>query len=321
MYAMTGSSAVLLVRPRHFGYNPETASSNVMQQQLADASSVTGIAASARTESAALAGALRAAGISTVVAEDAEEPLPEAVFPNNWLSFHDDGTLVTYPLLAPLRRRERREAVIDAACAATGFTVRRRLDLTSHERAGHFLEGTGSLVLDRHERQAYACRSPRTSEALAQIWARELGYELCCFDATDASGIPYYHTNVMMWIGARCVAVCLEAVAEPQRQALRAKLARAGRTVIELGRDEIALFGGNMLELPLPGATGPRSLLVMSAHAAAGLRTGTAAAIRAHVDKIIAVQVPTIERVGGGSVRCMMAEVPLPAQPSPGVWT
>jgi hypothetical protein len=322
MRAMSSLSAALLISPRHFGFNAETAASNAMQRPhsaAADtAEAAAEVAARARAEGAALAQALRDAGVTTVVVEDADEVLPDAVFPNNWLSFHEDGTLVVYPLLAPLRRRERREAVIDAACAAARFTVRRRLDLQRHERDGHYLEGTGSLVLDRAQHVAYACRSPRTSETLATEWARELGYTLCCFDATDARGIPYYHTNVMMWIGARCAAVCLEAVALPERAGLRAQIEGSGRTLIELSRTEIAQFCGNMLEFGLHSATGARSLLVMSSSAAAGLRAETAAAIRQYVDAIVTVPVPTIERIGGGSVRCMIAEVPMTAAPPTG---
>jgi hypothetical protein len=321
MRAMPYSSAALLISPRHFAFNAETAASNVMQRPVVDAESTTDIVTLARTESAALARALTDAGVLTVVADDADEPLPDAVFPNNWLSFHEDGTLVLYPMLAAVRRRERREAVIAAACAATGFRVRRRLDLTPHERAGRFLEGTGSLVLDRRQRVAYACRSPRTSEALAGEWARSLGYELCCFDATDARGIPYYHTNVIMWIGTRCAAVCLEAVAEPERAALRLRIERGGRTLIELSRAEVAQFCGNMLELTLPGAARARALLVMSARAATAMSAATATAIRAHVDAIVTVPVPTIERIGGGSVRCMIAEVPILVPPQPGLAT
>jgi hypothetical protein len=311
MRAMPVPCAALLVSPRHFAFNAETAASNALQRLPASDPTALDVVALARAEHARLVAALDAAGIATVVADDGDEPLPDAVFPNNWISFHEDGTLVLYPMLAPLRRRERRAAVIAAACAATGFSVRRRLDLTRHEREQEFLEGTGSLVLDRDRRVAYACRSPRTSEALARTWAAALGYELCCFDATDANGIPYYHTNVMMWIGARCAVVCLDSVREAERAMLRVRLSAGGRALIELTRAEVAQFCGNMLELTARAGSATRSVLLMSANAAAALRAETAAAIGACVDAVVAVPVPTIERLGGGSVRCMVAEVPL----------
>jgi hypothetical protein len=298
--------AVLLVRPRHFRFNPETAASNTLQR---DAVTDAAVAARARAEFDALAQALAGAGIATVVAEDGDEPLPDAVFPNNWLSFHDGGGVALYPMMSPLRRRERRAAVI-AAASAVGFVERVRHDFTAHEREGRFLEGTGSLVIDHAARVAYACRSPRTDETLAYEWARQLGYELQAFSACDEDGRPYYHTNVMMWVGTRCAAACIEAVSAAERAVLRARLQHGGRALVELSRAEVAAFCGNMLELRAGPEPGGRSVLVMSATAAAGLRPATAAALHAYVDQIVVVAVPTIETLGGGSVRCMMVEVP-----------
>jgi hypothetical protein len=234
------------------------------------------------------------------------------VFPNNWLSFHADGTLVLYPMLAPNRRCERRAELIAMACESAGFRPRRRLDLTAHERTGHFLEGTGSLVLDHRARIAYASRSSRTDESLAREWSRELGYDALVFDASDARGAPYYHTNVIMWIGSRCAMVCAEAIAPADRERVLGQLRQDGdRELIEIDRAAVAAFAGNMLELASwDEALGDTSVLVMSATARTALEGPVMRRLGACVDSVLAVPVPTIERVGGGSVRCMLTEIP-----------
>src|SRR4051794_2496875 len=175
------ASAVLMVRPGHFGFNAETAVTNRFQQ--AGGSDHT--AAQARAEFDTFAAALAGEGITVCVAQDSDEPRkPDAVFPNNWVTFHADGTLVLYPMQATSRRAERRPEIIDTVVSNSGFKVRRTVDLTRHEKAGRFLEGTGSLVLDHIERVAYACRSPRTDEVVAREWAVEMGYELEMFAAS-----------------------------------------------------------------------------------------------------------------------------------------
>src|SRR3954470_4964315 len=180
------AGAVLMVRPKHFGYNAETAQTNRFQR----AGSSEQTAALARAEFNAFAAALAGEGVTVCVAEDADEPRnPDAVFPNNWVSFHADGTMVLYPMQAASRRLERRTAVIDVV-RQSGFKVRRTLDLTHHEQSGRYLEGTGSLVLDHRERVAYACLSPRTHEPVAREWAAAMGYQLELFTARDARGTP-----------------------------------------------------------------------------------------------------------------------------------
>jgi hypothetical protein len=302
--------AVLMIRPAAFGFNRETAASNRWQRDTGAAAAA--IAAAARREFAGLEAALRSEGIATCVVEDSCPPMrPDAVFPNNWLSFHEDGTVVLYPLQTPSRRAERREDVVQAVTAQLGFALRRLVDLTHHEQHGRFLEGTGSLVLDRAARRAYACRSPRTNAQLAEEWARALDYELLLFDACAPDGTPPYHTNVVLWIGARCAAVYAEGIVAADRAPLLAALASGGREVIALDAHAIANFAGNMLELGTwDEALGDASVLVMSARARAALDATTFARLRACADAVLAVPVPTIETVGGGSVRCMLAEVP-----------
>jgi hypothetical protein len=299
-----------MIRPAAFDYNPETALTNKMQQPADGRDS----GALARKEFDGLVRALESEGITVCAVEDTTEPSkPDAVFPNNWVSFHEDGTVVLYPMQAQTRRRERRREVIDAVVDRLGFKVARILDLTHHEREGRFLEGTGSVILDHVERVVYASLSPRTHPAVVQEWAREMGYEPCVFAATDRAGVPLYHTNVLMCVGARMAVIGTEAVAPEDRARLLDRLRAGRREVIEIGHDEIGCFAGNMLELATwDEALGDSQVLVMSESARQGLRPDNFARLAAATDTVLAVPVPTIERLGGGSVRCMLAEVFLP---------
>lgn len=307
------AEAVLMVRPASFGYNPETASTNRLQRPAASAAG--GERTRARDEHEGLVAALESEGVSVCVVEDtAEPPKPDAVFPNNWVSFHEDGTVVLYPMQAPSRRRERRQEVIDAVIERLGFPVTRMVDLTSHEAAGRYLEGTGSLVLDHIERTAYACLSPRTHLAVVEEWCRELGYEPMVFSAADRAGVPLYHTNVMLCIGEKAAVVGAEAILPTDRGRVLERLRGTGREVIEIGHAEVERFAGNMLELgSWDEALGDCRVLVMSDAARHALSADAYARLSACTDEVLAVPVPTIERLGGGSVRCMLAEVFLPA--------
>jgi hypothetical protein len=302
---------VLMVRPECFGYNADAAATNRLQH---DPAAPAATAARARSEFDALARALAGEGVEVCIAADSmQPPCPDAVFPNNWVSFHADGTLVLYPLQPASRRPERRAEVVAAACATHGFEVRRTLDLTAHEAAGEFLEGTGSLVLDHVGRVAYACLSPRTHATVLHEWCAQLGYEAVAFHATDAAGIPWYHTNVMLSIGSACAVVAGESIAAPDRERVLERLAASGRAVIEIDRRAVAAFAGNVLELAAwDEALGDLRVLVMSAQARAALPSLAWARLSGAVDSVLVVPVPTIEHVGGGSVRCMLAEVFLP---------
>lgn len=300
-----------MVRPARFGYNPETAATNAFQRP-----DMSGDAAAAgRAEFDGLAAALRGAGVSLCIVDDTPHPIkPDALFPNNWVSFHEDGTVVLYPLQAPSRRPERRRDTVDAVSERLGFQVSHLFDLTRHERDGRYLEGTGSLVLDHRQRVAYACRSPRTDESVLAEWSRELGYEPVLFTALDPGGTPIYHTNVLMSLGERAAIVGLEAIAEPERGRVRERLGGSGRELIEIGAREIECFAGNVLELATyDEALGEYRLLVMSAAARRALPEASFARVAACTDEVLVAPVPTIERLGGGSVRCMLAEVFLPA--------
>jgi hypothetical protein len=296
------AGAVLMVRPAHFGGNDETAASNFFQHPAAG---VADAALQAQREFDALALALAAAGVRVhQFAGQRSVRLPDEVFPNNWVSLHADGAAVLYPLLAANRRRERRPDVLAALVDSCRYRIDRVVDLTHLEMRGQYLEGTGSLVLDRERRVAYACLSPRTHvDALAEF-ARTLRYEVVSFVAVDAAGRAIYHTNVMLSLGARFAALCSSAIAAgAERRRVVERLEGSGREVIDLSADELATFAGNLLELE--GAAGP--VIALSAAALQGLAPAT----RRHGD-LVAADVATIERIGGGSVRCMLAEVPLP---------
>ncbi|MBX3694219.1 MAG: hypothetical protein KF790_03495 [Steroidobacteraceae bacterium] len=303
------SDTVFLVRPAAFGFNAETAATNRMQR----ASPSGGEAARARAmlEFDGLVAALRSEGITTCVIDDTPDPVkPDAVFPNNWVSWHADGTVVLYPMCAPNRRLERRPEILDQVAAATGHPRRRVLDLTAHERDGRFLEGTGSLVLDHVQRIAYACRSPRTDEQVLAEWCAAMNYEAEVFDATDRDGVPLYHTNVLMGIGRNFAAIGAGCIAVADRERVLARLAAGGREVIALERAEIEAFAGNLLELATwDEALGDSGVVVLSATARAGLAPDTLARLAACTDALIVAPVPTVEQLGGGSVRCMIAEV------------
>jgi hypothetical protein len=308
------ADAVLMIRPAAFDYNPETAVTNSMQQRpgLVDSPAHNELA---RAEFQHMVNALEGEGVRVCVIDDTPEPpKPDAIFPNNWVSFHADGTVVLYPMHAENRRRERRRDAVDAAAEQAGFKISRVLDLSHHEQQGHCLEGTGSLVLDHVNRVAYASISPRTHPTVVEEWARELGYTPVVFAALDRSGAPVYHTNVLMCIGDRFAVVGTGAIAEVDRARVLEPLRASGREIVEIGHEEIEQFAGNMLELASwDEALGDCRVLVMSSSARHGLKPDTYRQLTACTDGVLAVPVPTIEKLSGGSVRCMLAEIFLPA--------
>jgi hypothetical protein len=302
-----------MIEPKGFGYNPDTARTNAFQRPEsagggADASAA---AAAALAEFARLRRALESEGVEVCAVEDTASPAkPDAVFPNNWVSFHEDGTLVLYPMESVTRRPERRQEVIDAVIGRLHFKVEHLLDLTHFEGEGMFLEGTGSLVLDHAARVAYACASARTHPALVAEWARELEYEPVVFQAADRAGVPLYHTNVLMCIGERFAVVGAGAIAPADRERVLERLRASGRETLVIGQEEIAQFAGNLLELGTwDEALGDSRVLVMSEAARRSLSPEQYRRLSGSTDSVLAVPIPTIERLGGGSVRCMLAEV------------
>jgi hypothetical protein len=304
------ADAVLMVRPRAFGYNPETASTNRFQRPCDPAASQDA-PAQARTEFERLVAALTSEGVTVCAVDDTLPPVkPDAVFPNNWVSFHADGKLVLYPMCNESRRRERRGDVIDEVVRRLDFKVSHLIDLSYHEIEGRFLEGTGSMVLDHRERVAYACASARTHPQLVREWGEELGYETVTFEAQDRGGTPLYHTNVLMCIGERAVVIGSCAIAAADRGRVLERLRASGRELIEIDHTELEHFGANMLELGTwDEALGDARVLVMSETARRALKPASYAQLSGCTDTVLAVPIPTIERLGGGSVRCMLAEV------------
>jgi hypothetical protein len=301
--------AVLLIRPAQFGSNAETAASNFFRRSAAESSDV---ALRAQHECDALALALTKAGIRVHEFNGQRgAALPDEVFPNNWLSLHADGTAVLYPMLAPSRRRERRDDILAALKEQHAYRVDRVVDLTPLEQRGEYLEGTGSLVLDRARRVAYACLSPRTHGLALAKFARDLDYEAVPFHAVDRAGRPIYHTNVVMAVGTRFAALCAGAIPSPaERRRVCSRLENSGHELIELGVDELESFGCNLLELA--GNKGP--VIALSAAALDALAPPTRRALERH-GQLVTADIATIEHVGGGSVRCMLAEVALPQEP------
>lgn len=296
------SGSVLLVRPRAFGFHADAAASNAFAQALGG-----DVAALALAEFDGLAAALDGAGVETLILN---RDGPDAVFPNNRVSFHGDGTVVLYPMATAARRLERDTAALLPLLEQSGFDVRRTVDLTGHERDGGFLEGTGSLILDRPRHRGFASRSLRTDPAVVTDFDEALGYSTLLFDAFDRSGQPIYHTNVLLSIGTEFAVLCSDAVPAEQRAGLIDALER---TVIDVSFDQMREFACNILELR--GRGGP--VIALSAAALASFPPAQRRQLEGFAN-LLPVPIPTIEAVGGGSVRCMIADIHLPrATPTP----
>ncbi len=302
------ASTVLMIRPIRFESNPMTSESNLFQARSTATPDEQQQAAAREFEG--LVDSLRAAGVNVVAIDDTSEPhTPDSVFPNNWVSFHADGRVVLYPMEAPNRRTERRADIIDSMAAEHGFHVTEILDLSKHEDAGHYLEGTGSMVLDRPNRVAYACLSSRTQLDPLGDFAQQMDYDVVSFNAVDREGVPIYHTNVLMNVGEAMAVICDEAiVSEDQRKAVLARLRDTGHEVLSLSYDQLDAFAGNMLELR--NKAGER-VVAMSTQAWESLDSNQRKTLRLN-GKVVHSPIENIESSAGGSVRCMLAEVHLP---------
>ena len=290
-----------MVRPASFGFHAEAAESNVFAHSGADAGA-------ALSEFNAVLEALDNAGVEVLVLEDTPDPAkPDAVFPNNWVSFHADGIMVLYPMATEARRLERDADRLKARLEAAGFEVRRVIDLSFHEKHGHFLEGTGSLVLDRPQRRAYANLSPRTDAAVIADFDDRLDYSTLLFDAHDRSGRAIYHTNVAMSFGAKFAVLCTEAIAPEYREILIGEIETGGRTLIEVEYDQMRNFACNLIELK--GRAEP--VIALSSAARRSYRPEQLRVLE-RFGALVEADIPTIEAVGGGSLRCMVADVHLP---------
>ena len=302
------TSRILMIRPIEFGFNPETAASNAFQDSELAAQIKGTPQANARREFDEMARQLRAAGVDVLLYEDtAEHYTPDSIFPNNWISFHASGTVVLYPMQAENRRWERRQDIIDDL--AKNFHVSRVIDLTHFEQEGKFLEGTGSLVLDRMHRVAFACLSPRTHPEVLAEFSKQTGYRTVSFHAADADGQAIYHTNVMMCIAETAAIVCLAAIIDPdERLMVRQELEKIGKRIFDISLEQMANFAGNML---LVNTGRGQKMLIMSTRAYNSLTSSQVSQLNEYAT-LLHYNLDAIEANGGGSARCMMAEVHLP---------
>lgn len=288
-----------MVRPARFGFNLQTASSNSFQNS--DNSSQ--VHELAMHEFDGLKLLLEQSGVHVVVLEHPDVHVPDAIFPNNWFSTHADGTLVLYPMMAPNRRLERREDFVEVIRQYSKSD--KFIDIRERENAGQFLEGTGSIVFDHPARIAYAVESPRTDAQLLLELCNQLGYQSFVFHAYDAQGDPVYHTNVVMCMTSSAAVVCMEAVAEGDRNQLLKCLADSGRRLIDISVQQMNSFAGNMLSLENHQG---KPLLVLSSSALSAFTPEQKEILFADGMGVVA-DIPVIERVGGGGVRCMLAEL------------
>jgi hypothetical protein len=295
---------IMMVRPANFGYNPQTAVSNAFQDNDTSLSEAK-ISDLAVEEFDQFVAKLRASGINVIVAQDEDEPKkPDAVFCNNWVSFHTNGTMILYPMLTPNRRLERQENVIETI--TNQFEITRRMDLAPHENENRILEGTGSMILDRLNRLVYACLSPRTDAGLLDEFCEWAEYEKVVFHSVDRNGQEIYHTNVMMAMGDKFVVISMATIPdEVEKVMLYQHFERTNKEVIDLTMEQIESFAGNMLQVE---NTDGKTFLVMSEQAFKSLRKDQIDAIEKHT-AILYAPIYTIEKLGGGSARCMMAEI------------
>lgn len=293
----------MLVRPRRFRPNPQTASDNVFQSLDASRDADV-LAASAYREVTALADALTALGVTVHLFDDDDEQRPDSVFPNNWFSTHSGGRVALFPMFAPNRRTERRGDIVEML--KREYRVQDVVDYSGLEYDDIFLEGTGAMVLDHVSRLAYVSRSFRADPLALERFCTHFGYEPMAFDAVDDSGFPIYHTNVMMCIATEFALVgAASIVSPPRRDEVRERLAAPGRVVIELDAAQIRAFAGNAIELH--GSAG--RVLALSTRAHAALRPEQLEIIERSCT-VLPVDVSTIE-LAGGSVRCMLAGIHL----------
>ncbi len=285
---MQTTDTVLMIRPVRFAYNTQTATTNAFQNSPTMNAEETQTQALAEFDG--FVQVLQENGVNVIQVFDTLEPhKPDSIFPNNWISFHEDGTVVLYPMLTENRRWERRRSILDLI--RQGFQIHNEIDLSHYEQDNKFLEGTGSMILDRANKICYACLSPRTDKEVLDDFATKLGYKVVSFTSLDANGIQIYHTNVVMCIANTCCVICLDTIRNTEeRTKVVQTIIDSGKEIIEISLEQMNRFAGNMLELH--NAKG-ENLLIMSEQAYKSL------------------DVAQISQ-GGGSARCMLAEVFLP---------
>ena len=296
-----------MIEPVAFGYNAETAANNYFMRTPHESAGI--IQEKALTEFRKMVAQLRSAGIKVIVERDTPEPVtPDSIFPNNWVSFHERGTAVVYPMYAESRRNERRTAIFDRL-QSEGYSFPEIITLSSYEQQKLFLEGTGSMVLDRENKIAYAALSERTNARVFREFCNQLEYEAVSFTARQQVGnqrLAIYHTNVVMSVAEQYAIVCLASIDNStERNHLVERLVASGKELIEITEEQLHRFAGNMLQLK---DNAGKLKLVMSESAYSSLLSQQISTLRSY-NELIVCKVPTIEKYGGGSVRCMIAEI------------
>ncbi|RVU00756.1 amidinotransferase [Mucilaginibacter limnophilus] len=302
---MQATPNILMIRPVNFGFNEQTAESNAFQNREGVKDDVQ---QKALQEFNGFVDILRQNGVRVTVVDDTPSPhTPDSIFPNNWVSFHDNGDIFLYPMQAENRRMERREDIIRKL--EEQFKVGHIIDLSRFEIQNKFLEGTGSMVLDRENKIAYACLSPRTDEEVLRVFCDHTGYNPVLFHAVDENGKAIYHTNVLMAVGSKYAVICLDAIANDEElEQVLDSFSSIGKEVVSITFEQMNHFAGNMLEVQNNNG---KSLLVMSKSAWESL-TDEQKEVLSSYSKPVYADINTIETIGGGSARCMMAEVHLP---------
>jgi hypothetical protein len=298
------TSTILMVRPANFGFNVETAANNAFQTD--DKSlTISEIQARAIGEFDRMVEILRGRAVHVIVAEDSLSPIKtDAIFPNNWITSHADGTMILYPMFAPSRRLERSETIQNNL--QNDFLVKKKIHFEHYEGIERYLEGTGSMILDRQNELCYACISPRTDRNLLDEWCDTMHFKRIAFTAVDGDGKDIYHTNVMMALGETFVVICLETVRdEAEKMNLIKHFEWAKKDIIDISLDQMMHFAGNMLQVRNDFT---ETFLVMSQQAFESLNATQIAHIQRHT-QILSADIKTIETYGGGSARCMMAEI------------
>ena len=292
---------ILMVRPYQFYFNQQTAANNFFQSNV----NIENANELAIAEFDAMVEKLRAHQIKVNVVQDTKDPsTPDSIFPNNWVSTHEGGTLCLYPMFAENRRAERKLSVIDFL--ESNYQIQNTLDLTDLEKEGIFLEGTGSMVLDHQNKLAYGCLSERLDKNAFYEWCDKMQFKAIAFKAVDDKAQPIYHTNVMMCMGDQFVVICLDSIPnEKEKQMLVDSFDQTNKEVIEISQDQLNHFAGNMLQV---FDTNEKPHLIMSEQAYNSLKTEQVKSLEKY-NPILPISIPTIEALGGGSTRCMMAEI------------
>jgi len=301
------TDTILMIEPVAFGFNKETAVNNYfMQKGKLPAAE---IQLDALSEFRNMVKTLRENGINVIVVTDTPEPhTPDSIFPNNWISFQKDNRVAMYPMFAENRRAERRIDIVEKVIGH-GFNISQMVDYSVYEKEDRFLEGTGSMIFDRTHRVAYAALSPRTDEGLFQWFCNDFGYRPVTFRATQLVGserLPVYHTNVMLSVAENFAVVCLESIQDnAEKRVLTEQLQQTGKEIVEISLEQMGQFSGNVLQIK--NTEGERFLVISESgyNALDEIQKNRLASF----NKLIVIPVPTIEKYGGGSVRCMIAEV------------